>query len=184
MLLAFAACALTGCDPVTRHKALTTLFDGVPSLPPPEQICQVYAEQRVAEVRNELTQKKKDATEGRVALSQHPPYVEKKCNSCHDKNSKDGLVAPRNQLCFVCHKEFVKDKYVHGPIAVADCLACHLPHTSANPSLLKKETSAMCGTCHKEPRNAQTMHDKLAAQNMVCTDCHNPHFGPVPYFLK
>lgn len=184
MLLALVLGALSGCDPITRHKALTTLFDGVPSLPPPEQICTEYADQKVAELRNELLGKKTVAKTGPVTVSQHPPYVEKKCNDCHNKNNRDGLVAPRNQLCYVCHTNFVKGQFVHGPIAVADCLACHLPHTSTNPSLLKNNVSALCAGCHKEKRVADTMHAKLAAQQMPCTDCHDPHFGNLQYFLK
>lgn len=35
LLILLALLPACGCDPLTRHKALSTIFDGVPSLPPP-----------------------------------------------------------------------------------------------------------------------------------------------------
>lgn len=178
------ACILSGCDPVTRHKVVSTMFDGYPSLPPPEQYCAEYAEKQVAEVKEELSGKKSVKESTGVTQSQHLPYQEKSCSDCHDKSKQNGLVAPRNELCFVCHSGFIKGSYVHGPVAIGDCLACHQPHNSGFPALLKADKSAICIKCHREKRVAAGMHDKLAAQQMGCEDCHNPHFGNVPFFLK
>ena len=183
-LLLISVCSFLGCDPVARHKTLSTLFDGVPSLPPPEQLCTEYAEQRVAEVRDELTGKKEAKDESGSTSSQHLPYKEKACKDCHDKEKKDGLVAPRNELCFVCHDDFVQGPFVHGPVAVGDCLACHLPHSSGFPSLLKTERVAVCAMCHREKRVAAGMHEKVTAHQLACVDCHDPHFGNVEFFLK
>ena len=186
VLLLVAAClVVAGCDPVTRHKALSTVFDGVPSLPPTDQLCTEFANQRVAAVLDDIAGKKAATTEsGAVTQSKHLPYQEKRCNGCHDKTKKGGLVAPKNELCYVCHTGFIKGSFVHGPVAVSDCLACHLPHTSSYPSLLKFDKSVLCATCHKETRVASAMHDRLAAKKMDCVDCHDPHFGRVMYFLK
>jgi len=183
-LLLIAVGSLTGCDPLARHKALSTLFDGVPSLPPPEQLCADYAEKRVAEVRDELAGKKGAKVEADAMKSQHRPYQEKSCNDCHDKTKENGLAAPRNQLCFVCHTGFVKGSFVHGPVATGDCLACHLPHSAGFPLLLKADRSAICATCHREKRIAAGMHERVAAQQMACVDCHDPHFGNAAFFLK
>lgn len=181
-LLALAAIALVGCDPIGRHKVLSTIFDGVPSLPPPEQICNEYAEKRIAEVKDELSDKKKMLVID--TKSQHAPYQEKKCNDCHDKTSQNGLITAPTKLCLVCHSGFVKGQFVHGPVAVGACSACHQPHSSKFPSLLKTEQNAICSTCHREKRTASAMHDRLAAQGIGCTDCHDPHFGSTPFFLK
>ena len=178
-----AACSLVGCDPIARHKALSTIFDGVPTLPAPEQLCADYTDKRLAEFRDELSGKKVKA-ESSATQSQHPPYQEKRCSDCHDKSKRNGLIAETNQLCFVCHTGFVKGAYVHGPVATGDCLVCHLPHNSNFPSLLKMERSAVCATCHRETRVAAVMHDRLAAQQMACVDCHDPHSGAAPFFLK
>ena len=183
-LLLLIACSLAGCDPVSRHKVVTTIFDGYPSLPPPQQYCAEYAEKRAAEVKEELSGEKADKAAAGASQSQHLPYREKSCNDCHDKSKQNGLVAPRNELCFVCHADFIKGSYVHGPVAIGDCLACHQPHSSGFAALLKTEKSAICFKCHREKRVTSGMHEKVAAQHMVCVDCHDPHFGNVPFFLK
>ncbi|HEY3306988.1 MAG TPA: cytochrome c3 family protein [Desulfuromonadaceae bacterium] len=178
------ALLLPGCDTVGRHKLLSTIFDGVPSLPPPEQLCQEYADKQVAEVKDQLSGKKTVTAVTEAAKSQHAPYQDKKCNDCHDKRKQNGLVVPSTELCLVCHTGFIKGPYVHGPVAVGDCLVCHLPHNSNFPALLKTEKNAICSTCHREKRIATAMHDKLNAQRIGCTDCHDPHFGNAAFFLK
>lgn len=183
-LLLTLTCFVSGCNPIDRHKVLTTIFDGVPSMPPPEQICSEYAEKRVAETRNELELEKMARDAAVKKPSVHPPYAEKNCSDCHDKTKKGGLVVSRNELCFVCHVDFVKGTYVHGPVAVGDCYACHLPHNSAFPSLLKTEAATVCVSCHREKRAAAAMHDRAAAKQLGCLDCHDPHFSNAPFFLK
>ena len=178
-------CFLAGCDPITRHKVLTTVFDGVPTLPPPEQICTEYADKKLADLRDELSGKKAagsgaDAGEESV----HRPYGEKKCNDCHDKSKDSGLVRPPNEICLMCHKGFFKGPYLHGPAAVGDCLACHVPHNSPDGPLLKTSAKLICVTCHREPRAALSLHDKVADRKLACIDCHNPHYGSTPFFLK
>lgn len=174
--------ALSGCDPVTRYKVAATVFDGVPSLPPQEEYCREYYDMRVAETARKAAGA--TAAAGVVKQSVHPPYEEKKCDDCHDKNKTDGLVRPQRELCYVCHKDFIKGDFVHGPVAVADCLFCHVPHDAAYQSLLKADPNMTCNRCHLEKRIAGEMHNKVMAQKMNCIDCHNPHYGTVKYFLK
>lgn len=183
LLLMVLAGMLSGCDPLTRHKTLSVIFDGVPSLPPPEQLCAEYAEKRVMAAREEFAgNKTKEKTSAEA--SSHEPYTEKLCNDCHDKSKQDGLVRPKNEVCFVCHSDFVKGPRVHGPVAVGDCLACHEPHEAAFPSLLKAGKNQICSKCHREKRLASDMHDKLGAKGLLCTDCHDPHYGKAEFFLK
>jgi predicted CXXCH cytochrome family protein len=175
---------LTGCDPVTRHKALTTIFDGVPSLPPPEELCRQYA----AELETKGKARPDAATqEGSTRKSSsHPPFDEKRCTDCHadDKTVSGGLKTSKTELCFTCHTGFLKEAYQHGPAAVGDCLACHLPHTSNNPSLLVEEPALICRKCHRERRIAESMHETFAARKLLCVDCHSPHEGSGRYFLR
>lgn len=183
-LLLVTLCSLVGCDPVTRHKILSTIFDGVPSLPPPEELCAEYVEMRLATARNELADRAADKGEEGKAQSKHQPYAEKNCDGCHDKSKKDGLTAPRSELCFTCHDRAPSKAIVHGPFAVGECLACHLPHSSSFPALLKMDRSTICSTCHREKRIFAGMHGKVAQQKMICVDCHDPHFGHASFFLK
>lgn len=174
-----------GCDSVARHKVLTTVFDGVPTLPVAEELCADYYQQRLAAeaAGRALT------AEGGLAdtlRSTHKPYVEKKCNDCHsnDKNVNDGLIVPKRELCGVCHKSFAHGANVHGPVAVGDCLACHLPHNSSNPSLLVEAPDQLCALCHQEKRLAGAMHERFLGKAISCGECHDPHAGDARYFLK
>ena len=178
---------LQGCDPVTRHKVLTTIFDGVPSQVPPEKILEDYYQQRrAAESAQQAAAASSDGKTG-VSGSRHRPYAEKKCQACHDFTSRVGLVRPRLQLCVMCHKDFVvrdKSVNVHGPVAVGDCSACHLPHTSPHKALLERNETEICSKCHQERRQAARMHDRVIERGMTCIDCHDPHYGAARYFLK
>ena len=185
LLSGFLMISLCGCDPVARHKVLTTIFDGVPNPPPPEQVCADYAEKRMAELRDELSGKKAaDLAQKKKQGSEHMPYVEKRCDDCHDKTKESGLVTAKKDLCLYCHTGFIKGTYVHGPVATGDCTACHEPHNAEFPFLLKKNAGEVCALCHLEKRTASVMHSKVAAQKLVCTDCHDPHSANAPFFLK
>ena len=183
ILVGFLLCIFSGgCDSVSRYKVLSTVFDGVPSLPPPEQLCADYAQQQLAAA---LSGGEKTETPVVQTGSQHPPYRDKNCDDCHARSNPSGFVSARvEDLCFVCHKDFIKGRYVHGPVAASACLFCHDPHSSRNPALLKAEKSAICIQCHREERVAAGMHSIVMGRNMECVNCHNPHYGNGPYFLE
>ena len=187
-LFAFLSCILlTSCgDPVTRHKVLSTIFDGVPSLPPAGEMCNEYYQKRVAAEAEDREMTSAGADSAQNRSSSHKPYKEKKCHDCHsnNKNVNAGLIAPKRELCGVCHKDFIKGHNVHGPVAVGDCLACHMPHNSQYPSLLKADPDEVCTTCHQESRLAAAMHDRFLVKTISCGECHDPHAGNARYFLK
>ncbi|MFZ5759965.1 MAG: cytochrome c3 family protein [Thermodesulfobacteriota bacterium] len=194
-LFLFLGCCIAGTvlvacssDPLVNHKRLTNFFDGVPPLPPLEQLCEdnmedlfnTYYEERLAEAAAGSIEEEKVV----VAGSSHPPYAEKNCEGCHDFKNKNLLIVPANQLCEVCHVGFVKGHYIHGPVAVRECLACHVPHTSEHKSLLQESVSGICAKCHQEERLASQMHQLVMKNNMECVNCHDAHGGETPYFLK
>ena len=177
---------LSGCDEVARHKVLTTIFEGVPSLPPADEFCVTYHEEEMEkylarQAGKELAAK---AAGEQAAASRHKPFHEKKCLDCHDFKSAIGLLRPKLELCQMCHTNFIKGEFVHGPVGVGDCSACHLPHTSEHPSLLVLDKNGLCGKCHTEERLAVNMHKQVMVKGMNCVDCHDPHFGNSKYFLK
>lgn len=176
---------LAGCgDMATRHKVLNILFDGVPEMPPAVEYCDDYCTGMIeAQEQEDVEVSEEDIVAG-TAGSGHRPYIEKDCSGCHDFDTESGLIKPPRELCQVCHTNFIQDDYVHGPVAVGDCLACHLPHRSKYPALLKEPQETLCQSCHVEPRLAEAMHNRLADRQMACDECHNPHFGGSSYFLK
>ncbi|MCB2183405.1 MAG: hypothetical protein KQH63_15330 [Desulfobulbaceae bacterium] len=189
-LICSGVLVLVGCshDPLKRHKILTNAFDGVPDLPPLEQLCEdnmadmfnTYYEKRLAEAEAGDIEEEKVVFAG----SSHRPYAEKNCQGCHNFKQKNLLIAPPDQLCEICHVDFVQGKFVHGPVSVRDCLACHLPHSSGYKSLLKESVSDICSKCHQEERLASEMHKLVMKNNMECVNCHDAHGGDTPYFLK
>ena len=178
---------LTGCvDPVSRHKVLSTIFDGVPSLPPAGEICDTYYHERVAAEVAGREMETVDTNAVQDKGSSHKPFKEKNCSDCHssDKYVNAGLIVSKQELCGVCHQDFIKGHNVHGPVAVGDCLACHLPHSSRYPSLLKVNPEEVCATCHQESRLAAAMHDRFVVKTISCGECHDPHASDARYFLK
>ena len=186
VLLPVACCLFfsQACSPVTNHKILSTIFDGVPSLPPAEDYCKEYADKVIAAAKKTDEKKEPAGNSSGHEESRHQPYAESRCDDCHDKDKQDGLAQPKRELCFMCHTDFVKGAFVHGPVAVGDCLACHVPHTSQFPSLLKIGKGEICSTCHREKRLAAGLHDMARSKNIVCAECHDPHSGTARYFLR
>jgi predicted CXXCH cytochrome family protein len=173
---------LCGCDPVTRYKVMSTIFDGVPRLPPAEEYCRDYHQRALVEEAE--AEKQKEQAQEKAMASIHPPFAEKRCDDCHDKNTDSGFVVAAKDLCNVCHPDFIKGAYSHGPAAVGACTICHVPHNSQYAKLLKKSKKEICDTCHTEKRLALGLHNTVKNKNIFCTDCHNPHGGDNRFFLE
>ena len=190
LLLLGGAATLGGCaDPVTDHAVKSFFFDGVPPLPTLDKLCEphledLFNEYYEARIEETIYGAEEGTRSADSATSIHPPFRDKLCLNCHDFTKENLLQLPKNKLCFKCHKNFITGTFVHGPVAVADCLACHFPHQSPNRSLLRRSRNEICGKCHQERRQAYAMHNRVIAHGMFCVDCHNPHSGNVHYFLQ
>jgi len=85
-----------------------------------------------------------------------------------------------------------KYRYVHAPVAVAACSYCHLPHSSVSEHLLGFVGSdkkiyfdvgeRLCLRCHRKKDVITEKHPIPA--DKPCLDCHQPHGGEDPYFLR
>lgn len=186
-----AAGILAGCaDPVRDHAVKTFFFDGVPALPSLDVLCEenmevIFNDYYEARIEETFAGAEEEGIHPELGDSSiHPPFRDKNCTGCHDFQKENLLLLPKNELCFKCHKDFIKGVFVHGPVAVADCLACHFPHQSSNSSLLKESRNNICGKCHRERRQAESMHIRVIENKMFCVDCHDPHSGMVHFFLK
>lgn len=93
--------------------------------------------------------------------------------------------AQNKQSCInsKCHYNFGKAKFLHGPVAVSECGACHqlLPNDEhkfepiVNPSEL-------CGKCHEPMQKKGVVHEPVSKG--LCTKCHDPHQSDQKYQLK
>jgi len=117
------------------------------------------------------------------------------CIDCHDVKDSALIAKHKNQ-----------------PFGTADCTSCHDPHQSKSPKLMQAYVHPPfadgCDTCHEAPQDGKVKltqatakalcsmcHDEVAKKIDTakvphmgaqgdCTDCHNPHAGRFPRFIR
>jgi DmsE family decaheme c-type cytochrome len=106
-----------------------------------------------------------------------------KCTDCHNQHGgflTRSLRATSAQdiTCFKCHVDKV-GPYVfeHPPVKTEGCVACHMPHGSSNPRLLKRsQVNLLCLECHTLTADVPspgipTFHNQ-SQKYQACTMCH------------
>lgn len=120
-----------------------------------------------------------------------------KCSDCH--NPHGGFLtrqlratASEDLLCYKCHTDkagpFV---FEHEAVKIEGCVACHTPHGTSNPRLLKRsQVNLLCLECHSFNADAgapaiPTFHNQ-AQKYQACTLCHAAIHGSNtdPFFFK
>jgi predicted CXXCH cytochrome family protein len=108
------------------------------------------------------------------------------CSDCH--NPHGGFEMKQTRLavgadtgCVKCHANkagpFV---FEHAAIKLEGCTACHIPHGSANPKMLKRpQVRQLCLECHTgiinestEGANVPSFHSQANVRYQQCTVCH------------
>lgn len=184
--VAVACVSVVSCDtPEERHRVLTFFFDGVPPLYAPDT-GDVAADAGAPEARRGKARPKPQRTQ--TVWYKHKPATDKKqCVNCHDTRRGFALLAPKSALCITCHnheKETRKYEWMHGPVAIGACAACHEPHKSPYPHLVSALGSKLCFRCHERtPKGGKTRGCKRVQDQVRCTRCHNPHGGRDRFFL-
>jgi DmsE family decaheme c-type cytochrome len=105
--------------------------------------------------------------------SRHP--IEKGeigCTDCHNlkmKAASGAGTAARREACIGCHTSFRGPfRHDHGIAKPGGCVACHDPHGSKHPRLLKRAPGReQCSSCHERPP-----HDPAEKKWVNCTSCH------------
>ena len=98
------------------------------------------------------------------------------------------LKAAKERLCGGCHSDrtalrAIRDQlWLHNTTAKGECLACHDPHQSKYPSVLRKPAEKICLTCHSENGLAGLPLHPVTDRD--CLGCHNPHLGKDRKLLK
>ncbi len=107
-----------------------------------------------------------------------------KCSDCH--NAHGGFEAKQTKLsvgadasCIKCHGDKQGPfAFEHAPLKTEGCAACHTPHGSNNPKMLRRSSiRQLCMECHTtlsnaEPGAPQAPHDQRTARYNNCTVCH------------
>lgn len=108
------------------------------------------------------------------------------CFGCHDR--REGLLDPRiasaPELCNRCHDAFGAQRYLHGPLAVGDCVTCHDPHGGTDGAHLRERAGVLCRSCHGANEIAGHSSGIRAVEEGLCTECHDPHEGSSRYLIK
>ena len=118
----------------------------------------------------------------------HGPVRVNACDGCHQLT--DALthtfasLRDRHEMCALCHApETMEGGVAHEPFAKGECLACHDPHGSAVPQMLRGERYAdACASCHKDVTGG---HDRVHGPASVgaCGACHQAHGSKLPKLL-
>jgi predicted CXXCH cytochrome family protein len=158
------------CSVQDHYRTFSFFFDGVPS---PESI-------RQTTIADSLKAAAKDTSAILAQTSTptffvHQPYLEKKCENCHNQGSMGRLNSLMPELCYQCHTSFA-EQYVfeHGPSSGGYCTQCHQPHQSKEEKLLVRSGSALCLQCHDSMQVDELPFHKLSTETN-CITCHNPH---------
>ena len=116
------------------------------------------------------------------------------CETCHGA-PQDGKIVlhegARRELCLGCHTdvetEATQAQVVHVPLKEkAGCVACHNPHATASPRLLKSGPVRTCLVCHSSLAEARANQNHLhkPAFQVGCTVCHQGHAGQRARLLR
>lgn len=176
-------CLGVACAAGTRYQVLSFFFDGVP-VPGEDRLAEAASEE-AQEAPEEPGEEKRRRRRARVdPIKLHPPYKRYECGRCHSMTNRLIGNTPQEGLCKQCHEDIPGDlRYVHGPVAVSDCLFCHHHHGDRYPKQLRDEPTAICLRCHNRSDLTEgSHHDQQTGE--TCIDCHHGHGLDNRFFLK
>ncbi len=184
------ACSLLmGCAETTRYRVLSFFFDGVP-LPPsmqPEQPQLAEGDAPGDSIVGAETEPQARVVAVK-AIRVHPPYTNFRCAACHDLDSGSIRGTPQTGMCKQCHAKLTDEfRYVHGPVAVDDCLFCHHHHGGQFRHMLRADAAEICLSCHDKDDLTEGDHhqgNEEGIEKQSCIGCHHGHGGQDRFFLK
>ena len=179
---ALVSALVPACSKTARHRVLRFFFGGAPE---PGKPAEAAPGTPGATGPREIAGAPAERLAGRRMLYVHPPYREKEgCRAYHDPSSAQLLMTVREGLCMSCHVDPADAApYVHGPVAVNDCVACHHYHGSPYPKMLLEDARAICFRCHERSDLGDgPQHAMIDDQG--CLECHDPHGGHDRFLLK
>jgi predicted CXXCH cytochrome family protein len=91
---------------------------------------------------------------------------------------------PANANCSTsgCHDNYAQAAYVHGPVAVNRCDACHGPEQAGHRFPLVRQGNDSCRACHVVFTGKAYKHQP--ADSGLCTQCHDPHAAEHKFLFR
>jgi predicted CXXCH cytochrome family protein len=81
-----------------------------------------------------------------------------------------------------CHADYGKKAYVHGPVGLGDCTACHKPlNPEEHTFQFDRKGRNLCEYCHLEQAAKKIVHEPLKTGD--CMQCHDPHSSDNKFLL-
>lgn len=81
-----------------------------------------------------------------------------------------------------CHTTYREKQFLHGPMELDDCRACHKPVDPAQHTFkLLHSVNDLCHSCHLEVATSRNVHEPLRTGD--CLQCHDPHSADNNSFL-
>lgn len=95
--------------------------------------------------------------------------------------ANEGAKARESCVTDACHAKMGKDKFVHGPVAVGECLSCHKQKGKHKFEPIA-DSGKLCYECHEELNKQQVVHAPVKSGK--CVKCHDPHQSPNKFQLR
>lgn len=81
-----------------------------------------------------------------------------------------------------CHPSMGKGLFVHGPVAVGECILCHKKLDGTHKFQPIAEADGQCDDCHEKVNTMDVVHAPV--KQGKCTKCHDPHQSSFKYQLR
>jgi predicted CXXCH cytochrome family protein len=167
MLLVTSGALVVSCNELERHKVLTFFFDGVTPL---------GREGLKGEPIESAPQRPEQGSPAQLWYVHGP---QEDCTLCHGSrrglSPQTRLAAWMPKLCYECHTDYtVSAAFVHGPVAVGQCLLCHNWHRTKIEHHLKGPEPKLCYQCH-DIDAIESIPAHFTEQPSACADCHDAH---------
>ena len=105
--------------------------------------------------------------------------IEDGCDICHEGGHNELMEGGGAELCLMCHDdigEFADAATVpHEAMLLDSCTACHNPHASAQPKLVKLPAGGACTDCHPDQAAGPDEVAHGIIEWVGCEACHEPH---------
>jgi len=81
-----------------------------------------------------------------------------------------------------CHADYGKKAFVHGPVGLGDCKACHKPlNPEEHTYEFDRKGRDLCEYCHLDQATKKNVHEPLKTGE--CIECHDPHSSDSKFLI-